>query len=58
VARWNSVDGKPQSKRYAIAVYGEEKAFKLACEHREVMIQSLNSQGAGYTEDHGKRGSH
>jgi hypothetical protein len=29
-------------------------AFKAAVEYRRKMIEELNAQGAGYTEDHGK----
>jgi hypothetical protein len=54
-ARWNGLDGKQLSKSFSIPVHGNDEAFRLACEHREKMISELNEQGAGYTNDHGKR---
>lgn len=45
---------KTQSRHFSIGKYGEEFAFFLACEYRDLMIRRLNMQGAGYTENHGK----
>jgi hypothetical protein len=42
-----------QSKSFSIATYGEQEAFRLACEWRKEQIRLLNEQGAGYTERHG-----
>ena len=39
-ARWCSqwsVEGKKRKKTFSIAKYGEEEAFRLACEHRETV---------------------
>lgn len=46
-------DGQIYSKRFTISKYGEEQAFRLACEWRNQKIKELNEQGAGYTERHG-----
>lgn len=53
-ASWMELDGKQKTKAYSVESYGEQEAFRLACEHRAKMIKELNSQGAGYTERHGK----
>lgn len=53
IASCRKVDGKSWSKTFSEKVYGEN-AFRLACEYRDLMIDSLNTEGAGYTEDHGK----
>lgn len=53
VATWYEAR-KSKSKRFSVEKYGEELAFFLACEYRDVMIQRLNLVGAGYTENHGK----
>ncbi len=45
---------KLQSKHFSVNKYGEEFAFFLACEQRDLMIRRLNLHGAGYTENHGK----
>lgn len=47
------VDGKQKSRSFSIENYGEELAFKLACEWRKSQIEKLNQLGAGYTERHG-----
>jgi hypothetical protein len=54
-ASWKWLDGSQGTKTFSVSKYGEGEAFRLACEYREKMIVELNSQGAGYTEDHGKR---
>lgn len=53
-AVWHDLDGKQRTKNFAISKYGEEESFRLACEYRVKMIAELNSQGAGYTDRHGK----
>lgn len=52
-AEWRSLEGKNCTKLFSIRKYGEEMAFKLACEHREKMLEELNIQGAGYSTRHG-----
>ena len=47
------VDGVSKYKRFGVAKYGKDEAFRLACEWRQQMIAELNAQGAGYTERHG-----
>lgn len=54
VAQWKWLDGKPAKKCFSVKKYGEELAFFLACEMRELAIERLNAAGAGYTENHGK----
>lgn len=54
---WKAVwfdDGLVKYKAFSIKRYGEEQAFKMACEYRQEMIEELNRNGAGYTEIHGK----
>ena len=52
-ATWNDLDGKSCEKSFSVNKYGEEEAFRLACEYRAKMIEELNVEGAGYTERHG-----
>lgn len=53
-AVWVELNGKPKRKSFSINKYGEEEAFRLACETRENAIKRLNEEGAGYSENHGK----
>jgi hypothetical protein len=53
-ASYKTLDDKYLRKHFSIKTYGEEAAFKMACEYRAKMIEELNKQGAGYTERHGK----
>jgi len=46
--------GKAKERHFSVKTYGLLPAFKMACEHRAKMIVQLNSQGAGYSESHGK----
>lgn len=48
----NNNNGRSQ-KSFSINKYGNEEAFRLACEYRAEQIRLLNEQGAGYTERHG-----
>lgn len=52
VATWKENE-KSRSKRFSTTKYGNEDAFRLACEYRAQKIRELNEQGAGYTERHG-----
>jgi hypothetical protein len=52
-ASWKELDGRQRSKSFSTAVYGNDEAFRQACEYRATMLVSLNLQGAGYTERHG-----
>lgn len=54
VATWYTLDGRRRTKGFSIKKYGEQEAFRLACEYRDEQIRLLNEQGAGYTEGHGK----
>lgn len=53
-ASWMDLDGKQRTKSFSITKLGDELAFQLACEHRNSMIDELNSLGAGYSDRHGK----
>jgi len=54
VAIWKGLDGKQKSRSFSINKYGKEEAFRLACQCRSDKIKELNSNGAGYTDGHGK----
>ena len=54
VAYWNGIDGVTKRKSYSVKKYGEELAFFLACEKRDLEILRLNVLGAGYSPMHGK----
>ena len=51
-AQWHDQNGKICKKSYSVKKYGEELAFFLACEKRDLEIMRLNLQGASYTENH------
>lgn len=53
-AKWHGLDGKRHERSFSVLKYGYDKAFELACEFRARMIEELNSQGANYSERHGK----
>ena len=54
VATWNDMETmKTNSKSFSVNKYGNELAFKLACEWRERMISEMNEKGAGYSAEHG-----
>lgn len=46
---------KRKSKCFPINEHGYDEAVKLAVQWRENMLESLNLDGAGYTERHGKQ---
>ena len=52
-AEWRDISGKKKRKRFNAKAFGDELAFFLACEYRDLQIQLLNLQGAGYTNRHG-----
>ena len=53
MAFWNNLEGKRKCKTFSFIKYGSEKAFEMAVKCRSEAIQDLNSQGAGYTLEHG-----
>lgn len=53
-ATWYDENKKQRTKYFSIEKYGDELAFFLACETRDITIQRMNLLGAGYTENHGK----
>jgi hypothetical protein len=54
VGSYYPVKGRQKSKYFSIQKYGDELAFFLACEYRDIEIQRINLLGAGYTNNHGK----
>lgn len=55
IASWQLTEGyKSDSKRFTFKEYGED-ALNAAAYWRDMMIDFLNADGAGYTEDHGIR---
>lgn len=53
-AHWKNLDGTNGRKSFSTRKYGEEEAFRLACQVREEAIKHLNEQWAGYAESHGE----
>lgn len=53
-ANWRKLDGSTGKKKFSVNKLGLLPAFKVAVEYRRKMIEELNAQGAGYTENHGK----
>lgn len=54
VAMWRDLEGRSMSRSFSIKKFGDEVAFSMACEERSLAIESLNQQGAGYSDNHGK----
>jgi hypothetical protein len=52
-ATWVDLEGKHRSRTFTWKLYGEEEAFRLACEYRKTMLEELNKLGQGYSETHG-----
>lgn len=54
-AQWNDLEtGARQAKYFSVEAYGVLPAFAMAHRFREQKIEELNTNGAGYTERHGK----
>lgn len=53
MAIWLNTEGKQKSKSFSVSKHGEDMAFKLACEYRRAMIESLKDSGEWYDEKHG-----
>jgi hypothetical protein len=53
IVQCSCLTGKRKSKAFNVKEYGEQEAFRLACEYRAKMIEELNAAGAGYTGRHG-----
>lgn len=45
---------KRKGKYFSVTKYGEDQAFKLACEFRQKFIEDFNSEGILFSEYHGK----
>lgn len=54
ISYWHGIDGKRKSKSFNVDKLGIMVAFRDAVIYRQKMIEELNTQGAGYTERHGK----
>lgn len=53
-AEWSDLEtGKTKCKNFSTFRYGLFPAFQKACDYRNLMIQNLNKQGAGYSSSHG-----
>ena len=53
VATWHNLDGRRLTKGFTVLKYGHEAAKEMAIAYRVSSIESMNSLGAGYSEDHG-----
>lgn len=54
ISTWRDIKtGKQHHKSFNVGKLGEELAFFMACEYRELMIQRMNDLGAQYTPTHG-----
>jgi hypothetical protein len=53
-ANWNDKDGKRKVKRFSVDKYGKDQAFKMACDYRYKMIQSLKDTEEWYDDSHGE----
>lgn len=51
-AQYVGTDGKVASKCFKLLKYGQEEAFRLACEFRMLNMELLNLVGEGYTDRH------
>lgn len=51
-ATWQDTDGKKVRKYFGVNKYGNQKAYELACEVRDLAIKKLIEQGISYTERH------
>lgn len=54
VATWRSAEQKIGAKSFSFDKYGQDASLQKACEYRQMMIDKLKSEGAAYTERHGK----
>lgn len=53
VAQWRCfITGKHKAKSFSILKYGDDLAFKLACDYRVEMLEKQNLLGASYTDLH------
>lgn len=54
ITTWYDITtGKSRAKAFNVGKLGEELAFFMACEYRDLMIQRMNDLGAQYTPTHG-----
>ncbi len=55
-ASWRTTSGERKSKSFSFKKFGKDVALNLACEARKNAIESMNWQGAGYTNRHKQHG--
>lgn len=54
VANWyDPFNNKRVRVSFSTQKYGNDEAFRMACERRDIEILNLNKQGAGYSKEHG-----
>lgn len=54
LAEWREIEsGKLKRKSFSSKTYGNDAAFKMACDYRARMISAMNDRGAGYGSSHG-----
>jgi hypothetical protein len=53
-AQWYDLDGNRRTKNFSFNLYGEEQAMEMAISVRDINIQILQNNNAGYSERHGK----
>lgn len=54
IATWRDIKtGKSHNKSFNVGKLGEELAFFMACEYRELMVTKMNDMGAQYSPTHG-----
>lgn len=54
LAEWREIEtGKLKRKSFSSKTYGDDVAFKLACDYRANMIAEMNRRGANYGPGHG-----
>lgn len=51
-ATWQDISGNKKRKYFGVNKFGNDLAFKLACEIRDSAIKELINQGINYTERH------
>lgn len=52
-ATWADAMKRRRAGYYSVVKYGEQEAFRMACERRAAEIVNRNLEGAGYSSTHG-----
>lgn len=50
IATWRDASSKSRMKAFMIGCYGNDEAFRLACEYRKKVVDELNSMGFDYSK--------